>query len=79
MKLVEGHLVLKESPAELGLVVDEGDLLELLSAGSGSLSIELLGDGRGVVLELLKERGGDGQEVNTSKGLDLAGLWLAQW
>lgn len=77
MKLVEGHLVLQESPAELGLVVDEGDLLELLSAGGGSLSVELLGDGRGVVLELLKERRGDGQEVNTSKGLDLAGLWLA--
>ena len=38
------------------------------------VSIEPLRDGRGVVLELLEQRRGDGQEVDTSKSLDLATL-----
>lgn len=74
MKLVESHLVLEKSPAELGLVVNERDLLEFLSAGGSSSCVELLGDGGGVVLELLEESRGDGQEVNTSKCLDLSSL-----
>ena len=39
-----------------------------------SLGIELLGDRGGIVLELLEESGGDGQEVNTSECLDLSSL-----
>lgn len=39
-----------------------------------SLRIELLGDRGSVVLELLKERRRNGQEVDTSKCLDLSGL-----
>ena len=39
-----------------------------------SLGIELLGDRGGIVLELLEESGGDGQEVNTSEGLDFSSL-----
>ena len=36
--------------------------------------VELLGDSGSVVLELLKESGGNGKEVNTSKSLDLSSL-----
>lgn len=37
--------------------------------------VELLGDGGGVVLELLKEVGGDREEVNARKSGDLARLF----
>ena len=74
MKLVESHLVLEKSPAELGLVVNERDLLEFLSARGSISCVEPLGYWGGVVLELLEESGGDGQEVNASKSLDLASL-----
>ena len=36
--------------------------------------IELLRDQRSVVLELLQEAGGDGEEINTSQSFDLSGL-----
>jgi len=36
--------------------------------------IELLGNRNSVVLKLLQEGGGDGEEVNTSQSLDLSGL-----
>ena len=36
--------------------------------------VELLGDGGGVVLELLEQVRRDGQEVDTGKSLDLASL-----
>jgi len=36
--------------------------------------IELLRDRRSVVLELLQEAGGDGEEINTSQSFDLSGL-----
>ena len=39
-----------------------------------SSGVELLWDWRVVVLELLQEGGGDGEEINTSQGLDLSGL-----
>jgi hypothetical protein len=42
VQLVKGHGVLEQLPAELGLVVDERDLLDLLGGGGG---VELLGDG----------------------------------
>ena len=42
--------------------------------GLTRVRIELLGDGRGVVLELLEQRGGDREEVDASEGLDLASL-----
>lgn len=72
MELVEGHLVLKKSPAELRLVVDEGNLLQITL--SSSLCVELLGDLLGRLLELFEERWGDGEEVDTSESLDLADL-----
>ena len=56
VQLVERHLLLEQLPAELGLVVDVGDLGVLLGRGAGGLGVELLGDGRGVVLELLEEK-----------------------
>lgn len=75
VKLVEGHRVLEECPAELRLVVDEGDLLQGLALG-GSLSVELLGDLLCRLLELLEEGWGDGEEVDTSKGFNLADLFV---
>lgn len=39
-----------------------------------STGVELLGNGRGRVLEFLKQCGGNSEEVNTSEGLDLANL-----
>lgn len=73
MELVEGHLVFEERPAELGLVVDVGDLLEGLALRSG-VGVKLLGYGRSVVLELLEELGRDGEEVDARERLDLAGV-----
>jgi hypothetical protein len=48
-KLLDGHLVLVEEEAELGLVVDVGLLLEVKVVGIGG--IELLGN---VVLRVVK-------------------------
>ena len=39
-----------------------------------SSGVKLLGDWNGIVLELLQEGGGDGEEVNTGQSLDLSGL-----
>lgn len=38
------------------------------------MGVENLGDGRGVVLELLQKRRGDSEEIDAGKGFDLAGL-----
>jgi hypothetical protein len=74
VELVEGHLVLEECPAELRLVIDVRDLGDLLRGRARGVGIKLLGDGRSVILEFLKERGCNSQEVNASKGLNLAAL-----
>ena len=72
MKLLESHLVSQKLPAELGLVVNVRDLFNLVLGSR--LGLELLGHVVGRVLELLEELGGDGQVVDTGKGLDLADL-----
>ena len=54
-ELVNGHWVLVEVEAEVGLVVDVGLLLEVEGRGGGG--VKLLGDGIGGVLEVLKEVG----------------------
>ena len=42
VELVERHLVLEESPAELGLVVDKRDLRQRLALGSYSATFKLV-------------------------------------
>lgn len=98
MELLERHLVLEQGPAELGLVVDVGNLghrrsraccrltacqfpylwtwsdkvlLSLTIFGAELLGHLLLG-----VLELLEQRGSDGEEVTPAECLDLAGLQI---
>ena len=55
MELVEGHLVLEKLPAEFGLIVNIGDLLDWFGL-CGGLCIEPLGDGIGALPQLLEER-----------------------
>lgn len=71
-ELLGGHLVLVEVSSEDGLVIKVSLLLNV--EGLGLLGEELLGDGLVRVEQLLEETGGDGQEVATSKLLDLAGV-----
>jgi len=66
MKLVECHLVLKKRPAEFWLIVDIGDFGNWISLRSG-LCVELLGNRLGAVLEILKERRCDSEEINSRK------------
>ena len=73
MQLVERHLVLEEGPAELGLVVDEGHLLDRLALRR-RVRVELLRHGGCVVLQLLEQLRCDGEEVDTGESLDLAGV-----
>ncbi len=73
MELVECHLVLKKRPAEFRLIVDKGDFGNRVGLRSG-LCVELLGNRFGAVLELLKERRSDSEEVNTRECPDLADL-----
>lgn len=73
VELVKCHGVLKEGPSEFGLIVNIGDLGDG-SSGSGSSGVELLGDWRAVVLELLQKGRRDGEEIDTSQSLDLSGL-----
>lgn len=54
-ELLDRHLLLVEVEAEVGLAVDVRLLLEVKR--SGSRSVELLGDGCGGVVEILKEIG----------------------
>ena len=73
VQLVCRHLVLAECPAEFSLVVDVRHLGDGLAL-CGVVRVELLGDGRVVVLELLEQVRRDGQEVDAGKSLDLASL-----
>lgn len=73
MELVECHLVGEQLPAELGLVVNEGNLGDLL-VGLGLLLGEDLLDLVLGVAELLEELGGNGEEVTAGKSLDLASV-----
>jgi hypothetical protein len=73
MELVERHLLLQELPAELGLVVNEGDLVDGVTL-PGVVGVKLLGHLHGGLLEFLEEAGGDGKEIDTSEGLDLVDL-----
>lgn len=70
VKLLESHLVGQQRPPELSLVVDEGNLSDGLVVGG--LGSELLGDGVGGVLQLLEEGRGNGEVVDSGKGLDLS-------
>jgi hypothetical protein len=54
-ELLDGHLVLVEVEAEVGLVVDVGLLLEV--KGRGGASIQLLGDSLAGVEEVLEQVG----------------------
>lgn len=71
VELLPSHLVLEKLPSESGLVVNVRDLLDGLIR-LGGLGSKLLGDGLSGVLELLKKGRGNGEEVNTGKGLDLS-------
>ena len=73
MEFVKCHLVLKKRPAELGLVVHIGNFGNRVGLRSG-LCVELLGNRLGAVLELLKERRRDSEEINTRESLDLSDL-----
>ena len=73
VQLVERHLVLEEGPTELGLVVDEGDLLERLTLRRGG-RVELLRHGGRVVLQLLEQLRCDSEEVDARERLDLASV-----
>lgn len=71
MELGEGHAVLEERPPESRLVVDERDLLlGLTEVVDREALLDLLVRGS----ELLEEVGGDGEEVASGEGLDLASL-----
>lgn len=56
---------------EQALGEDQNTIKQEVHTGS---RVELLGDGHGIVLELLEQRRRDGQEVNTREGLNLASL-----
>jgi hypothetical protein len=71
-QLLDGHLVLVEVEAELGLVVDVRLLLEVKAGGAGG--VELLGDGLLGVEEVLEQVGGDGEVVAAGELGDLAGV-----
>jgi len=68
-ELVRRHLVLRQLPSELRLVVDERDLGQLFSA-LGLLHAQLGLDLVGRVLQLLQQLGCDGQVVAASELLD---------
>lgn len=72
MELVESHLVLKKIPAEFGLIVNKGNFLDWGLRGVSR--VEPPGDGISAVPQLLKERGGDGEEVHACECPDLTGL-----
>lgn len=72
VQLVERHLVLKELPAELGLVVDIRDLLDRRRARA--VGVKLLRHRVRRVLELLQQLRRDGEEVDARESLDLADL-----
>jgi hypothetical protein len=69
-ELLDGHLVLVEVEAELGLVVDVALLLEVERVGA--VGVELLGDGVLRVVKLLEQVGGNGEVVASSELSDLA-------
>jgi hypothetical protein len=69
-ELVDGHGVLVEVEAEEGLVLEVALLLDLELGDV--LSLELLGNLVGAVVELLEEVGGDGEVVAASELGDLA-------
>ena len=58
VELVESHSILEKLPAELGLVVDEGDFGEWVGLGC-ERGVEFLGYGLCGVLELFEEGWGD--------------------
>jgi hypothetical protein len=73
VEFVECHLILKKRPAEFRLVVDIGDFGNRLSLCS-SLCAKLPGNRIGAVLEFLKERRSDSEEVYARECQDLADL-----
>jgi hypothetical protein len=73
MELVESHLVLKELPAEFGLIVDKRDFFNAINL-CGGLRAKLPRDGIRGVPQLLKESGRDGKEVHACECFDLANL-----
>lgn len=71
-ELLNTHSLLVEVEAEISLVVEVFALLDLKLGGISS--VELLGNGLGGVVEVLKEVGGDGQVVTAGKLGDLANI-----
>lgn len=71
-ELLGGHLVLVEVEAELRLVIDEGELLQIQILRA--LGRKLLGDLSLGVVELLEEARGDGEVVATAQLGDLANV-----
>lgn len=71
-ELVDGHGVLVEVEAEEGLVLEVALLLNLELGDV--LGLELLGNGVGAVVELLKKSGGNGEVVAAGELGDLANV-----
>ena len=73
VELVESHLVLKELPAEFGLIVDKGNFLNAINL-CGGLWTKLPRDRTRAVPQLLEESGRDGKEVHACECFDLTNL-----
>jgi hypothetical protein len=73
VELVESHLVLKELPAEFGLIVDERNFLNAINL-CGGLWAKFPRDRIRAVPQLLEESGRDGKEVHACECFDFANL-----
>lgn len=73
MELVESHLILKELPAEFGLIVNKRNFLDAINL-CGGLWAKLPWDRIRAVPQLLEQSGRDGKEVHACECFDLANL-----
>ena len=70
MQLIKRHLILQQRPLELGVVIHIRHLRYRVLLRR-QCRVQSLGDGLRGLLELLEERGGDGEEVDARKAADL--------